>query len=101
MPEAIERVVSGSHAAGIAVAYDQNQRDLYSYALTLTRNPAVAEDIVQESFLRLVTEAARTSLPDVPRAWLFTVCTNLIRSRARRTVVADRLRHPFGRDEQA
>jgi RNA polymerase sigma-70 factor, ECF subfamily len=56
----------------------------------VTRDPALAEDVVQESFLRLVRELQARRSPDDPRAWLFRVCTNLIRSGFRRRATADR-----------
>jgi RNA polymerase sigma-70 factor (ECF subfamily) len=98
MPQTLERVAGGSHVAEIQAAYELNQRDLFSFALSLTRDPVAAEDIVQEAFLRLIDQAARVSVPDVPRAWLFTVCTNLVRSRARRGRVVNRFRHLLGRE---
>jgi RNA polymerase sigma-70 factor (ECF subfamily) len=63
----------------------------------MTRDRDVAEDLVQESFLRLVKELAADRTPDNIPAWLFRVCTNLATSRGRRVSVAqrflDRSRH--------
>src|SRR5262249_23656155 len=76
-------------AQDVIDAYDANERDLYSFALAVTRDAAAAEDIVQEAFLRLVREARSGRYPDSARAWLYRVVVNLARSRARRRLVAD------------
>jgi RNA polymerase sigma-70 factor (ECF subfamily) len=49
-----------------------------------------AEDLVQESYLRLVREVQAGRGPDNVRAWLYRVCTNLATSRGRRASVATR-----------
>jgi RNA polymerase sigma factor (sigma-70 family) len=94
----VERVVAGGareHAGDILAVYDANQRDLFSFALAVTRDRGAAEDLVQEAFLRLVRETRAGRLPDQPRAWLYRVTVNLARTRARRAVVADRWRSLF------
>jgi RNA polymerase sigma-70 factor (ECF subfamily) len=54
------------------------------------RDSAAAEDIVQESFLRLALESQVRRYPRQPRAWLYRVVRNLIISGARRAAVARR-----------
>src|ERR1700730_744201 len=52
-------------------------------ALRLTRNPADAEDLVQETYLKAF-RAAGTFEPETNlRAWLFTILHNTARNRAR------------------
>jgi DNA-directed RNA polymerase specialized sigma24 family protein len=51
--------------------------------LALTRDPAVADDLASEAFLRLAVELAAGRAPDA-RAWLYRVGSNLVVSRARR-----------------
>ena len=98
MPEAVVHALTG-HVTQIAAAYDQHGRDIYSYARAVTRDDAAAEDVTQETFLRLVREANAGRLPEDPRAWLYTVASNLLRSRARRRIVADRWRSVFARPD--
>ncbi len=88
-----------TRAAEIMATYDANERDLFGFALAVTRDRTIAEDLVQEAFLRLVREARNGRFPDQPRAWLYRVIVNLARSRARRAVVAERWRGLFGRRE--
>lgn len=56
--------------------------DVYRFALSLTRDPADAQDIVQETFLRAY-RSWHTFEPDSDcRRWLFTICRNaFLRSR--------------------
>lgn len=99
MPEALVRVEAG-RVDTVAEAYDLHQRDLHAFAMAIVRDPAEADDLVQETFLRFVREVAAGRAPVQTRAWLFTVCTNTARGRLRRRGVADRWRHLLGtRDE--
>ncbi len=75
MLEAIFR----AHAAG-----------LRGRLLAMTRDPAVADDLVSEAFIRLATQIRAGRTPDDPPAWLYRVGANLVVSRARRTNVATR-----------
>jgi len=58
--------------------------------LALTRDPALADDLASEAFLRLATEIDAGRAPRDPVAWLFRVGRNLMISRARRASVATR-----------
>lgn len=56
---------------------------LYRTAMRLTRNPADAEDLVQETFLKAFRAADRFDPGTNLRAWLFTILHNTARNRAR------------------
>ena len=71
-------------------AFEEHSGKLTSFAFGMTRDREVAEDLVQESFLRLVKELAADRTPDNIPAWLFRVCANLATSRGRRVTVAQR-----------
>lgn len=65
----------------VDVLFQQLYPALYRYLHRLTGDPDVAEDVAQESFVRLL----RQPLPEEEaRPWLFTVATNLVRDRARK-----------------
>lgn len=49
---------------------------LYGAALRLTRNPADAEDLVQDTYLKAFKSAASFKPGTNPRAWLFTILHN-------------------------
>lgn len=63
--------------AAEAVSYlDQ----LYSTALRLTQNPADAEDLVQETYVKAFRSADRFEEGSNLRAWLFTILQNTFRN---------------------
>jgi RNA polymerase sigma-70 factor (ECF subfamily) len=57
---------------------------LYSYALTLTRNHAAAEDLVQETYLRAIPAVGRLRPDSNMKAWLFTILRNVWFNQLRR-----------------
>ena len=61
----------------LGALYDQYRLTVYRTALAITRDPAAAEDILQDAFLRLQLHADRIN-PDRPLApWLYRVTVNL------------------------
>jgi RNA polymerase sigma factor (sigma-70 family) len=67
--------------------YDEWRLPLLRYVHRLTRDPHLAEDVTHEAFLRLLRE--QREVRD-PRAWLFRVCTNIVRDHARRLSTEER-----------
>ena len=61
----------------LGALYERHKTTVYRTALAITRDPSVAEDILQDSFLRLHKYAYSidSSLP--LRPWLYRVTTNL------------------------
>jgi RNA polymerase sigma-70 factor (ECF subfamily) len=74
----------------VAATYDAHHGELFSFALRTSRDREVAEDLVHESFLRLIVEVEAGRQPDNTRAWLYRVIANLAVSRGRRATVAQR-----------
>jgi RNA polymerase sigma-70 factor (ECF subfamily) len=56
---------------------------LYRMALRLTRDPAEAEDLVQETYLRAFRASDRFEPGTNLRAWLYTILHNAVRNRVR------------------
>jgi RNA polymerase sigma-70 factor, ECF subfamily len=73
------RVVSPAFEAEALASLDS----LYRAALRLTRRPADAEDLVQETYLKAFRAADRFEPGTNLRAWLFTILHNTARNRAR------------------
>jgi RNA polymerase sigma-70 factor (ECF subfamily) len=58
--------------------------DVYRFALSLTRDEADAEDVVQDTFLRAYRSWNTYAVGSDCRRWLFTICRNaFLRSRER------------------
>jgi RNA polymerase sigma-70 factor (ECF subfamily) len=68
---------------------------LYRTALRLTRVPADAEDLVQDTYLKAFRAADSFTPGTNLRAWLFTILHNTFRNRAR-----DRSREPVTADSE-
>jgi RNA polymerase sigma-70 factor (ECF subfamily) len=75
----------------VASAHQAHAGMTYAVALRATRDPELAEDVTQEAFIKLLTEARAGRFPDNAGAWLYRAVSNLIISRARRAEVARRL----------
>lgn len=69
-------LISGEVWAFDAV-YESYRPRLFGFLLRLTGQPEVAEELVQESFLRLARAAPRLRPDTRLAAWLFTVARNL------------------------
>src|ERR1700759_4409936 len=79
MPRQGLRVVSPAFEAEALASLDS----LYRAALRLTRNPADAEDLVQETYLKAFRASDRFEPGTNLRAWLFTILHNTARNRVR------------------
>jgi RNA polymerase sigma-70 factor, ECF subfamily len=58
---------------------------LYGYALTLTRNPTEAEDLVQETYLRALRAIERLRPDSNVKGWLTTIMRNIRLNHVRST----------------
>jgi RNA polymerase sigma-70 factor, ECF subfamily len=70
--------------------YDAHHRELATFVRAIERDAQAAEDIVSETFVRLIDELRRGRTPDQPRAWLHRVAANLVVDGGRRRSVATR-----------
>ena len=87
--ELVERVREGDAAAFDAVYAMFNAR-LFGFLARLTRSRHEAEDLVEETWLRLVANAGRLSADTRLGPWLFTVARNVHVSYCRSRALEDR-----------
>jgi RNA polymerase sigma-70 factor, ECF subfamily len=80
VPPDADRAVSD-----VGALADRHSASLYRLALTLTREPATAEELVQETFLRALERGDQLRDPAAAGAWLRRVLHNLAVDRLRRT----------------
>lgn len=64
----------------------ENLGALYGFAMSLTRNPTDAEDLVQEACLRAIKGLIQNGIKSDPKVWLFTILRNVWINQWRRRV---------------
>lgn len=57
--------------------YQNTNKTIYGFILSITRNPQDAEEIMQETFLKIWTSAGSYRSQGKPLAWMFTIARNL------------------------
>ncbi len=87
-PALVERLRHGDEAAFDAV-YDAFNLRLFTFLLRLCGRHDVAEDLLEETWLRLVKHAHRLHADTRLGAWLFTVARNLHVSYVRSRLIED------------
>lgn len=86
---ALVRRMAGGDTAAFDAIYDEYRARLYSFLARLSRRHDVAEDLLEETWLRLVEHAGRFK-PGMPLGpWLYTVARNLYFSYCRSRVIED------------
>lgn len=85
--DAVRAPRPGQYGA-VADAFEAYYAELYSFLRRSTRDERAAEDLLQETFLRLTREVDAGRTPEHLRGWLYRVASNLVVSRGRRSVTA-------------
>lgn len=83
--DTIKKLREGSHEA-FDVLYNRYADSLYGFALLHTRSAAAAEDIVQDTFLRLWNMRATLSVEGSFKSMLFTIAKNQMIDAFRRQI---------------
>lgn len=88
----IHKVGKGDKQA-LAQLYKDTQVALYGYILSFTKNKSDAEDILQNTYLKVYSSAPNYRAQGKPMAWLFTIaknfCLMLFRSRKKQVDAAE------------
>ena len=76
------RIASGDQAA-FQLLYKQAKGSIYAYALSLLRNKDEAEDVMQDTFLKIRSAAHLYRSQGKPMAWMITIARNICMMRFR------------------
>ena len=80
--------------------YELYHVDIYRFALSILRSPEQAEDVLQETFVKLLTGKFSSPTPGKEKAWLFKVarnlCMDLLRKRIRELELPPDIAAPAG-----
>lgn len=66
------------------VLYRISERTLYAYVLSLTKDHEITLDIMQDTYVKLISAAHLYKPMGKPLAWLFTIAKNLFYQKLRR-----------------
>jgi RNA polymerase sigma-70 factor (ECF subfamily) len=77
--------------ATLTAIYEERRAELFGFLLRMTRDRDVADDLLQDTFIRLISEARAGRMPDEVRPWLYRVAANAAISRGRRGAALHRL----------
>lgn len=75
--EQLLKCVSTGDQDAFRQLYQNTDRTIYSYILSIVKNPQDAEEIMQEVFLKIWTSATSYQPQGKPLAWMFTIAKNL------------------------
>lgn len=80
--------------------YEQHRTGIYRFALSLLRSPEQAEDVLHETFVRLLSGKFACPTPGKEKAWLFKVarnlCLDILRRRVRELELPPAIAAPAG-----
>jgi RNA polymerase sigma-70 factor (ECF subfamily) len=76
-------------AAALDAVYEEYRARLYSFLARLSRSRDIAEDLAEETWLRLVASGGRLRLDTRLGPWLFTVARNLYYSYCRSRALSE------------
>ena len=72
----MKRVGKGDEQA-FRQLYQNTDKTIYSFILSIIKNPQDAEEVLQETYLKIWTSAAGYKSQGKPLAWMFTIARNL------------------------
>ena len=72
------------HSLGFEAVFDQFQRPIYNYLLRLTQDQAEAEDLSQETFIRVYRNLSTFRGEASLSTWIYRIATNVSLDRFRR-----------------
>lgn len=86
----VQKAVKGNRKA-FASLFNKYFQSVYNFALTLSRDPAMAEDLTQEAFIRAHANLERLGPPWNFRAWIFRLTRNYFIDQTRKEREVDPL----------
>ena len=83
---ALERLRGGARSdeAELTALYEAHRAELFAFLVRMIRDREAAEDLLQDTFIKLIKEARAGRMPEAVRPWLYRVAANAAISRSRR-----------------
>lgn len=90
--------VAQGDASCLGTLFERHHRSVFRYCLQMTGDRPTSEDLVQETFMRLLTRAAGYRGEGSFKAWMFTIARNAALDAARRSQRQSALSAPLAED---
>lgn len=74
--KSLRRIARG-HTDEIGVIYDITKTSVYGFVLSIVKNAEDAEDILQDTYIKICLNADAYTPQGKPMAWIFTIARNL------------------------
>lgn len=88
----LKKIAKGNTDA-IGEIYELTQSSLYGYILSILKNPEEAQDVMQDTYIKICQSAALYTPQGKPMAWIFTIARNFslmkLRGQTRYTDIED------------
>lgn len=88
----LKKIAKGNTDA-IGEIYELTQSSLYGYILSILKNPEDAQDVMQDTYVKICQSAGLYTAQGKPMAWIFTIARNLslmkLRGQSRYTDMED------------
>ncbi len=75
--EELLKMVSLGDKEAFHQLYQETDKTVYSFILSILKNPQDAEEVMQETYMKIWTGAASYKPQGKPLAWIFTIARNL------------------------
>lgn len=75
--------------------YDLTAPSVYGFALSITKNSHDADDVMQETFLKVYQNAGSYQPKGKPMAWIFTIARNIATSKFRQDAKTDKFQENY------
>lgn len=72
----LKRLAKGDKTA-LEELYHETKAAIYGFSLTITKNPADSEDVLQETYLKIWANADRYTAKGTPMSWILMIAKNL------------------------
>lgn len=76
--------IAQSNKSTLALLYEETKNGVYSFVLSYLKNPSDAEDILQETYIKIWFAAGTYQPKGNPMAWILTIAKNLSLMRLRK-----------------
>lgn len=78
--EALIADIAAGDRAAVGALYEQTKTAVYGFALSILKNSADAEDVLQDTYVRVWSAAGGYRSMGKPMAWILTIARNLATS---------------------